>query len=188
MINKREVLNTREAAELLGVYVETVRRLARKGEIPSYKIGKDWRFRREALINWIETHHQRRKPPCVLVIDDDAAICKLMRRFLEAEGYRICIASNGIDGLAWLNRESVDLILLDLKMPDMNGPQFLREFRKDYENLPVIVITGYPDGDLMAEALKYGPFSLLAKPIEKQQLIHAVSTLLSGSRGTLRTK
>lgn len=182
MVNNSKVLNAKEAAEFLGAYVETIRRLARKGDIPSYKIGKDWRFRKDALINWAETHHLRHKPHFVLVIDDDAGVRKLLKRYLEAEGYRVCLASDGIEGLAWLNRKSVSLILLDLKMPEMNGPEFLRRCREANPNCPVIVITGYPDSDLMIEAMRYGPITLVTKPIEREPLIHAVHTLLNGTR------
>ena len=181
MASNSDVLNAKEAAELLGAYVETVRRLARKGEIPAYKIGKDWRFRKEALIHWAETQPLGRKPPLVLVIDDDTGVRELMRRFLEAEHYRVCLASDGAEGLAWLNRESVNLILLDLKMPGMNGPQFLSRCREANPILPVIVITGYPDSDLMMEALRHGPITLLAKPIEREQLMLAVHTVLKGA-------
>jgi len=177
-----EILNAQEAADFLGAHLETVRRLARKGEIPAYKIGKDWRFRQEALISWAEKDHLRRKPSFMLVIDDDDGVRKLIRRFLEAEGYRVCLASDGAEGLAWLNRESVNLILLDLKMPGMNGPEFLKEMRKINHELPVIVATGYPDGDLIAEAVRYGPFTLLAKPINRGQLMQAVRTALNGAR------
>ncbi|MFC1494689.1 response regulator [Thermodesulfobacteriota bacterium] len=182
MANNSEVLNAKEAAEFLGAYVETIRRLARKGEIPAYKVGKDWRFRKKALINWAETHHLRLKPPFVLVIDDDDGFRNLMRRFLEANGYRVCLASDGAEGLAWLNKESVNLILLDLKMPGMNGPEFLKEMRKTNYELPVVVATGYPDGNLMVEALRHGPFTLLAKPIDREQLMQAVRTALNGAR------
>ena len=184
MANNSEVLNAKEAAEFLGAYVETVRRLARKNEIPAFKIGKDWRFRKEALINWAETQPLRRKPPFVLVIDDDYGVRKLVRRFLEAEHYRVCLASDGAEGMACLNRESIDLIILDLKMPGMNGPAFLREFRKDQKTLPVIIVTGHPDSTLMAEAIKYGPFTMLAKPIVREQLLQAIETLLNGVRKT----
>jgi two-component system response regulator (stage 0 sporulation protein F) len=184
MVNNSDVFNAKEAAEFLGAYVETIRRLARKGEIPSYKVGKDWRFRKEALINWAETQPLRLKPRCVLVIDDDAGIRKLMRRYLEAEGYRVCLASDGAEGLAWLNRESVNLILLDLKMPGMNGPEFLKKKHNINPGAPVIVVTGYPDGDLMKKALPYGPLTLLAKPIDREQLMQAVRTAINGSHGT----
>lgn len=174
------VLNAQQAADFLGAHVETVRRLARKGKIPSYKMGKDWRFRKETLMEWAEKDYLQRKPLSVLVVDDESSVRKLMRRILEAEGYRVHLASDGAEGLAWSNRESVNLILLDLKMPGMNGAAFLREFRKEHGNLPVIVVTGYPDSHLMLEAMKYGPITLVAKPILKEQLIQAVGTALHG--------
>jgi len=182
MKKNNKVLNAKEAADFLRAHVETIRRLARKGDIPAYKIGKDWRFRREALMDWAETYRWHVKPQVVLVIDNDAGIRKLMKRFLEVEGYRVCLASEGAGGLAWLNRESVDLIILDLKMAGMNGPAFLREFRKEQGTLPVIVVTGYMNGDLMVEAMKYGPLTLLAKPINREQFIQAVHTALNGRR------
>jgi excisionase family DNA binding protein len=55
-----EVLNTKETAAFLGVHVETVRRLARSGALPSFKVGKDWRFRREVLLQWIEEQRLNR--------------------------------------------------------------------------------------------------------------------------------
>ena len=74
------------------------------------------------------------------------------------------------------------MILLDLKMPDMNGPAFLREFQKEQRTIPVIIVTGHPDDSLMAEALQYGPFTMLAKPIVREQLLQAIGTLLNGVR------
>jgi len=59
MPHNSDVLNTREAADYLRAHVETVRRLARRGDIPAYKIGKDWRFRRKALLRWADTHYLR---------------------------------------------------------------------------------------------------------------------------------
>lgn len=179
-----EVLNAQEAANFLGAHVETIRRLARKGDIPAFKIGKDWRFRREVLLRWEERYHLRRKPHLVLVIDDDDAVRKLIKRFLEAEAHRVCLASDGAEGLALLNRESVNLVLLDLKMPGMNGPEFLREFRKTNPNAPVIIVTGYPDSDLMTEVMRYGPITLVAKPIERELLLQAVRTVLNGAHET----
>jgi len=182
MKKDNQVLNAKEAADFLRAHVETIRRLARKGDIPAYKIGKDWRFRRDALMDWAETYRWHLKPDVVLIIDNDAGVRKLLKRFLEVDGYRVCLASDGAEGLAWLKRESVDLILLDLKMPGMNGPAFLHEFRKEQGTLPVIVVTGYPDSDLMLEAMKYGPLTLIAKPIDREQVIRTVHTALNGAR------
>ncbi len=182
MIQDTEILNAKEAAEFLGAHVETIRRLARNGELPAYKIGKDWRFRKEALMDWAESHHLRRSPPCVLVVDDEAGVRRVMKRILEAEGYRVRLAANGAEGLDCLDREPIELILLDLKMPEMSGPDFLRQTRKEHGAVPVIIITGYPESRLIQEAMKYGPFTLLAKPIERNQVLQALHTILNGAR------
>ena len=185
MKRSNDVFNAQEAAQFLGAHVETVRRLARKGDLPAYKIGKDWRFSREALMRWAEDYHLRRKSPTVLVVDDEQIIRKLIASFLEAGGYQVRLAANGREGLAYLEKEDLNLVLLDLKMPKMNGPEFLRRCRKTNPNLPVIIVTGYPDSDLMLEAMRYGPITLVAKPIEREQLMKTIRAALNGARETL---
>ncbi len=180
--NNNEVLNAQEAADFFKAHVETICRLARKGDITAYKIGRDWRFLRDALINWAETHQIQQKQHCVLVIDDEQGIRKMVGHFLEAEGYQVLLASSGIEGLMQLENKTVDLILLDLNLPGMNGSEFLRRCREADRDLPVIVITGYPDDDLMAEAMRYSPITLVAKPVERKRLMHAVHTVLNGAR------
>ena len=63
MSRSLEVLNTQETAAFLGVHVETVRRLARSGALPSFKVGKGWRFRRDALLQWIDEQQRMNKRP-----------------------------------------------------------------------------------------------------------------------------
>ena len=181
MENNGNVLTTREAAELLRAHVETVRRLARRGEIPAFKIGKDWRFRRDALLRWTETHDLRHREPHVLVIDDDKMIRDLLRRLLEPEGYRVATASDGEQGLEYVAHGTPDVVLLDLKMPGTNGVEFLRRFREEHEDVPVMIVTGYPNSDLMRQAVRYGPITLLPKPVQNQQLLRSVRVALKGS-------
>lgn len=175
-------LNARQAADQLGAHVETVRRLARRGEIPSFKVGKDWRFRPEDLAAWARSHHARHQPYGVLVVDDDEAVLRLIRKILEAGGYRVLCVRSGPEGLAQLRREPVHLVLLDLQMPGMDGPAFLEQLRRAHAELPVIVVTGYPDGDLMFRALAHGPLMVVAKPISPFNLLPAVRTVLHDAR------
>ena len=176
-----DALSAQETADYLGAHVETVRRLARRGDIPAHKIGRDWRFRRDALLRWAETHHLRRREPHVLVVDDDKVIRDLLRRLLEPEGYRVATASDGDEGLGHVSHAMPDLVLLDLKMPGMNGVEFLRRFREEHADIPVVVVTGYPDSDMMNRAMRYGPITLLAKPVDRGQLVRSVRVALSGS-------
>jgi len=171
-----------EAAEYLGAHVETIRRMARRGEIPSFKVGKDWRFRETELNRWVETHHLRQRSAHILAVDDEENFLNSLRRMLHDAPYRISTVTDGMQALELISRVPPDVVLLDLKMPDMSGPATLREIRKIDEKLPVIIITGYPNSELMNEALQYSPFLMLPKPVEIKQLIDAVDLALNGSK------
>lgn len=176
-----EVLSCAAAAAYLGVHVETLRRVARRGEIPAFKIGKDWRFRRDILLRWMGTHDVRRREPHVLLVDDDPEIRDLGRRLLEPEGYRVATAADGEEALGLVAQRAPDLVLLDLKMPGMGGVGFLRRFRQRHETIPAVLITGYPDSELLSQAMRYPPVVLMAKPLEPDQLLRCVRVSLNGS-------
>jgi len=88
----------------------------------------------------------------VLVIDDDEKICRATGRLLTRFGCRVRQATAGKEGLELVAQEAPDLILLDLVMPEMNGIQFLELLRENNPDLPVVIVTGYPDSELMKEA------------------------------------
>ena len=174
-----EVMNTQGTAIFLGVHVETVRRLARCGDLPSFKVGKDWRFRKESILRWSEQQQPGRGGRCsVLVIDDEEAICKALVRVVEQFGCRARQALTGARGLELVAQEAPDLILHDLAMPDMNGPQFLEELRKTHPALPVVIVTGYPDSELMQQAMQYAPVKVLPKPVDQVLLERTVRVAL----------
>ncbi len=173
-------LNAREAAEFLGAHVESIRRLARKAEIPAYKIGKDWRFRKDALRRWAETHHLRAAKRTILVVDDDAAVRSVLRRVLEHHGYAVTTAASGAEALDIARRQPPDAVILDLLMPGMDGPTTLERLRGQTDGVPVIVLTGYPDSDLMARALRFSPVTVLARPAQPDRIVEAVGSVLGG--------
>lgn len=179
-MNNGDVLNAQAAADLLGAHVETIRRMARRGAIPAFKVGKDWRFRKTALLTWSETNPSIKKQHAVLVIDDDAGVCRLMRRYLEDLDCQVVTAATGADGIEAIHRQAIDLVLLDLEMPVMNGPRFIAAIREAGFRTPVIIVSGYPDSTLMMEACQFGPLMLIPKPIEKHMLVAAVTMILSG--------
>jgi len=178
MASDDAVLNARQAAAFLGVHVETMRRLARRGEIPSFKVGTDWRFSKEILRRWFEEQRPRTSPGTVLVVDDDSGVLHSLSRAVERLGYQARCANSGGEALELVSRSVPDLILLDLAMPGMNGPEFLDELRPAHPDLPVVIVTGYPDSALVHRAAQHAPVMLLTKPVDTAQLERTLRTVL----------
>lgn len=175
-----QILNAQEAAEFLGAHIETIRRLARRGGIPAFKVGKDWRFSKKDLREWVTNQGMHRMQNSVLVVDDEVSIAKLIRRIIGPLGYRVVAARDGQEGLREVAVQKIDLVLLDLKMPGMNGAEFIQRFRARQENTPVVIVTGYPESELMRQAMQFGPLMLLQKPIDQESLISTVRLALPG--------
>jgi len=178
MLDNDAVLTAQQAASLLGAHVETIRRMARRGEIPAYKIGKDWRFRKQALMAWSATVPGHRQRADIMVIDDEHRVRKVIRRHLENAGYRVTTVADPRDGLERVRQNGTDMVLLDLNMSDMNGAMFVKALRECQPQLPVVVVTGRPDSDLLKDALLYGPLMLIPKPIDTGMLLSAISMAL----------
>ena len=183
MNESEEVLDARQAAEYLGLHVETVRRLAREAKIPAYRVGGVWRFSKSFLRRWAESQQQAiAGTRTVLVVDDEEVIRSFLGRLLRGEGFQVRTAASGAEALQVMAREMPDVVLLDLRMPGMDGAALLRRIRELHGDVPVVVITGYPDSHLVAEALECSPFMLLAKPIEPEKLLRAVRMALGAGR------
>ena len=102
----------------------------------------------------------------ILVIDDEAAIRDSLRMTLEYEGYEVACAATGQEGLTLAERDAPDLVLLDIKMPGMDGIDVLTRLRAMNETLPVIMISGHGTTATAVEAIKKGAYDFLDKPFE----------------------
>ena len=104
--------------------------------------------------------------PRILVIDDDAGIRESLKMTLEYDGYDVAGAATGQEGLALVEREAPDLVLLDLKMPGMDGLDVLTRLHSMHETLPVVMISAHGTGSAGAEATRKGALDFLEKPFE----------------------
>ena len=102
----------------------------------------------------------------ILVVDDDEGVRDALKMTLEYEGYECLLARSGREGLERLGAESVDLVLLDVKMPGMDGLEVLRRMRERGDVVPVIVISGHGTIGTAVEATKQGAFTFLEKGFE----------------------
>ncbi len=88
----------------------------------------------------------------ILCVDDDATGLTIRKMLLEAEGYEVLVASSGAEGLQVLARSRVDAVILDYLMPTMNGAEVARSIRQNWPDLPIVMLSGYPD-DVPDDAL-----------------------------------
>jgi DNA-binding NtrC family response regulator len=118
--------------------------------------------------------HAATKASHVLVVDDDNDVCKALRLALEDNGFDVATVAGGSEALQRIGRKTPDVVVLDLMMVGLDGPSTLKEIRRNLGPIPVIVHTGYPDGDLMQRALESSPFTLLAKPCPPKRFVETV--------------
>ncbi|EGK11804.1 DNA-binding response regulator [Desmospora sp. 8437] len=113
----------------------------------------------------------------VLVADDDAHIRKLLRHHLQREGYRVLEAADGLEAAEWLEKEPIELAVVDIMMPNKDGYQLCREIREDYD-LPVILLTAKDQLQDKEAGYRAGTDDYLTKPFEPKELLFRIKALL----------
>ena len=113
--------------------------------------------------------------PKILVIDDEAAIRDSLRMILEYEHYEFVGAASGQEGLAIIKRDAPGMVLLDIKMPGMNGLETLAEIRKIDESVPVAMISGHGTVTDAMQATRLGAFDFIEKPFTSERVLVTVS-------------
>ncbi len=118
----------------------------------------------------------------ILVVDDSPLLRRLVNHILSRRGYRILEASNGKEALLILGKERPDLILLDIMMPEMDGPSFMKELRKcaEYTDIPVLVLTAVGERSMIDEMKNLGVMDFLFKPFSPIKLESTVKKILKG--------
>ena len=172
-----ELMTLEEAANYLRVNEKTMYRLLKRGSVPATKVGYQWRFDKASIDEWLHQNSIGAKGN-ILVIDDEEMIRLVFKETLEELGHRVIVAANGSEALELAKQQDFDLVFLDLKMPGMDGAELFRQMKIIKPRLPVIIITGYPESDVMARALAHGPFGVMNKPFNESDVIEAVDNFL----------
>ncbi len=113
-----------------------------------------------------------------LIIDDEKSVRFTMKEFLLKEGYDVFTTENFDEALKIINTENVDIILTDIVLGDKTGIDILRKVNEKRLNCPVVLFTGYPNIETASEAVRLGAYDYLAKPVEKEALLHIVRMAL----------
>ena len=124
-----------------------------------------------------------KSPGKVLVVDDDEDSRQLLTHLLERKGYNVVLADGGRAAINALNGTEVDVVLLDVMMPVMDGFAVCQELKKDPStaNLPVILLTARDDMETRATGMNLGVQEFLAKPVNKEELFLRVRTQVEAS-------
>ena len=123
----------------------------------------------------------------ILVIDDEAAIRRILKEILEHEQYQVDDAASAIEALPLVKENEYDAILCDIKMPQMDGIEFLEEAKK-ISDAPVIMISGHGTIDTAVEAIKKGAFDYISKPPDLNRLLITLRNALDKSQLMTETK
>jgi two-component system nitrogen regulation response regulator NtrX len=107
----------------------------------------------------------------VLIVDDESAIRESLRMILEYEGYRVDEAGGGSQALAKVAERLPDAVILDIKMPEMDGLELLRAFRERGYEMPVLMISGHADINTAVEATRRGAFDFFEKPLQRERVL-----------------
>ena len=114
----------------------------------------------------------------ILVIDDDRSIRETLELYLTEEGYEVVTAATGTEGLNRFVETSPDVVILDIRLPDVDGFTVLEDLREDEENVKVIMITAHHDMDSTINAMKGGAFDYIHKPVNVDELDMAIKKAL----------
>lgn len=110
----------------------------------------------------------------ILVIDDELIIRSSCKKILIPEGYEVISVESGKEGIKLLEKEAFDLILLDLKMPDIDGVEVLKIIKDKLHETKVVILTGYSTVETAVTTLRLGAFNFIEKPFTPDILLSSV--------------
>jgi len=125
-------------------------------------------------------------PRRMLIVDDEKDIRTVLRHFFEIKGFEVSEATDGVEALEKVNKESFDVVLTDLRMPGPDGLEVLRLVKSVCPESIVLVLTGYPSSQNKTAAMELGCDGFLSKPVRLEQLWNTVHQTLTKQRGCER--
>ena len=118
----------------------------------------------------------------ILVVEDDPHARKLMQTVLEQNGYSVYTAADGLDALAVMDQKHIDLVVLDVMMPRMDGYEFTKELRDGGSDLPILMVTARETPSDVKRGFIIGTDDYMTKPVDEEEMLLRIAALLRRSR------
>ena len=170
------LMTVKETSEYLRIPLPTVYYLVQRGQLPAIQIGGRWRVKKDMLDRDI-LRNEAEGQPTVLVVDDDTGLQSMFKLFLKKQGFSRIVVGSGKEAIAALQKQKFELCFLDLQLPDTTGDEVYRQAKDLQPSLPIVIITGYPDSQMLDNILKLGPVTVLKKPLRVEALQQTMQML-----------
>jgi excisionase family DNA binding protein len=177
------LMTVKETAEYLRIPLPTVYYLVQRGQLPAIQIGGRWRVKKDAIDRDV-LRSEEQGQPTVLVVDDDTGLQSMFKLFLKKQGFSRIVVGTGREAITALQKQKFDLCFLDLQLPDFTGDEVYKQAKELQPELPIVIITGYPDSNMLDNILKHGPVTVLKKPLEVETLQQTLRLLGHKQQGT----
>ena len=176
-------MTVKETAEYLRIPLPTVYYLVQRGQLPAIQIGGRWRVKKDAIDRDV-LRSEEQGQPTVLVVDDDTGLQSMFKLFLKKQGFSRIVVGTGREAITALQKQKFDLCFLDLQLPDFTGDEVYKQAKELQPELPIVIITGYPDSHMLDNILKHGPVTVLKKPLDVETLQQTLRLLGHKQQGT----
>lgn len=177
------LMTVKETAEYLRIPLPTVYYLVQRGQLPAVQIGGRWRVKKDAIDRDVLRSDEQGQPT-VLVVDDDTGLQSMFKLFLKKQGFSRLVVGTGKEAIAALQKQKFDLCFLDLQLPDFTGDEVYKQAKEIDPELPIVIITGFPDSQMLDNILKHGPVTVLKKPLEVEKLQQTLRMLGHKQQGS----
>lgn len=164
-----ELITVKETAEYLRIPLPTVYYLVQRGQLPAVQIGGRWRVKKN-LIDRDILGKEETGQPVILIVDDEPPIQELYRLFLKNYPFSRVIVGTAAEAKTVLRTQKVDMLFLDLHLPDEDGDAIYEVARTIHPDMPIVIVTGLPESRILDRILRYGPVTVLRKPLDLEQL------------------
>jgi excisionase family DNA binding protein len=172
-----ELMTVKDTAGYLKLNYMTVYKLAHERKIPAFKVGGNWRFKKEILDHWLISQTQNGQGD-ILIVDDDPAVNDMLSEMIRGQGYNVFSVLNGEDALEALENHHFDLMFLDLILPGVSGIFVLESVKEKKNEVVVAIVTGHADESVTQQAMSLGPLFLVRKPFLEKDIVEVLNIVI----------